>query len=52
MTNWIIVGIAIVIAAFLVGAPYQPVSAQGLGVATVCVQQGCLSLGELLAELR
>jgi hypothetical protein len=64
MTNWTIVGVAIVIAAFLVGGLYQPVSVQGpngtyltvtnrlTGAATVCVPTGCRSLGELPAESR
>jgi len=64
MTNWIIMGIAIVIAAFLVGGLYQPVSVQGpngtylmvtnrlTGAATVCVPQGCRELGILPADAK
>lgn len=64
MTNWIIVAVAIVIAAFLVGGLYQPVSVQGpngtylmvtnrlTGAATVCVPLGCRKLGELPAEAK
>ena len=64
MINWIIVAIAIVIAAIFIGGIYQPVSVQGpngtylmvtnrlTGNATVCVPQGCRELGELPAEAR
>ena len=61
MINWIIVAVAIVIAAIFTGGFYQPVSVQGpngtylmvtnrlTGGATVCVPQGCRKLGELPA---
>jgi hypothetical protein len=64
MLNWIIVAVALVIAALLVGGLYQPVSVQGpngtylmitnrlTGGATVCVPQGCRELGELPADVR
>ena len=64
MLNWIVIAVAIVIAAIFVGGLYHPVSVQGpngtylmvtnrlTGNATVCVPQGCRELGDLPADAR